>query len=204
MVRNQDEIIENEELIRKTFDLLKSNEELPNLDEIANNIQTSLELDDEETEEIGNSLLTAITNLDKRFIEELYEQDADKELVELLKELKIEYHLPLTRMSHRMSTGRKFWNNLKTEIGVRSGNVTFHNEITVDYDETLEFDSSMQSTLMLTNHFLAQLRKAPNILGEDSLERLRLENLEAVKEQLEELIEDVEEYQKKKSEDEEE
>lgn len=158
-------------------------------------MQTKLydEIEGENIDEISAALLNVIANWNLQLFKHIKEKDED--LAEKLKNLSAKYGLPVQRRAQRINQGRNYWSNIKSEIGVRSDSPKFTHEITLDHERTVEFQSGLDSTLVLAYHFLQQVDDAPNTIGEDLLSFIDKNQLEEIIEISQSLLEDVEEYE---------
>jgi hypothetical protein len=199
LIEYEDILVENSEDLMNAFgSFFESNYDFNDLGKLWSNVNIVIkaEFDDlDEFADVANALINLVTNLDSETISELREEGANEDLVSLFKDLKIEYGHKLDREFNRLQKGRDWWSNIKTNAGFRSQRPTFEHELTIDYTETVVFNSSIDSTFILIDHFVRQLESVPKLVGEDVLLEMDKEQINDVIGRLESLKDDIEDYE---------
>lgn len=199
LLEYEDTIITNSNHLKSSFGkFFESEFEFNDISKLWDNVGITLEPEFDDADDLGDvvtALINIVGNLDADAVTLLREKGANEELVDLLKELNFEYGYKLDRQFNRLKKGRNWWSNIKTNAGFRSQRPTFEHELTIDYSETVVFNSSPNTTLVLMNHFAQQLESAPELVGEDVLLEINKGLIEDVKDRLESLEEDIEDYE---------
>jgi len=199
LIEYEDIITENSKHLTKSFGkFFESDYEFNDLSKLWENIRITLEPEFEDIDDLAdvvNALVNTVQNLDSETVVLLREKDASEELVKLLKELNFDYGYRLDRQFNRLRKGRNWWSNIKTNAGFRSQRPTFEHELTIDYSETVVFNSSPNTTLILINHFAKQLESAPELVGEDVLLEMNKGAIQDVIDRLEKLEQDINDYE---------
>lgn len=199
LVNNQDVLVDNSEDLKQSFEsFFSSNLEFNDLGKHWNHMNVVLmpEFDDiDDLADTANSLINIIQHLDAEVIELLNKEGADEDLIALLKDLKLDYGHELDRQFNRLQKGRNWWSNIKTNTGFRSQRPNFQHELTIDYSETVVFNSDIQTTFILVDHFMKQLQSVPELVGDDALLEMDTDQIDSIIERLEDLKTDIQDYE---------
>ena len=122
-------------------------------------------------------------------------KDADEELIKLIRDLKLEYGYKLDQEFNRAKKGRNWWSNIKTNAGFRSSRPNFEHELTIDYDRIVNFNSDINSTLILIDHFTRQLESAPKLVGDEALHEMDKNKIDKIMQRLDNIKEDISDYE---------
>jgi len=198
LVENSTEIMANRDSIERVFEnIIKTDKVFNNMEKLSGGLELALtpQVDQDEIGPLINGLISTIVNFDPDYRSEFEEYGADEELVSFISDLKLRYGVELTQRLNREWKGRDWWSNIKTNVGVRSNRVYFRNELTIDFEREVDFNSGPESTLVLVDHFLRQITAAKNTIGEDILDSIRKEQVEEIHDHVSDLLEEIDEYQ---------
>jgi hypothetical protein len=143
------------------------------------------------------NLLSAILGIVLNWNPEKHEKikDENEELADFAKTLATKFGLPTQRRANRINQGRKYWSNVKSDATIRSNNPVHTHELIIDHDSVFNFDSGINSTIILSKHFLQQVVEYPDIIGEDVLSYIHKPEVEEINELSEELLEKMDDYE---------
>lgn len=198
-LENHSELIRDNKIsIRKSFDsVVDESFASVNTGEAYQNLEVVLGHaveDDDELEDLKDSILSPVLNYDATFRDE-FESQGLTEISEFFHEMYLDYHIPFQREISRMNEGQNYWNNISSTIGYRAEEPYIEHELLVDYEEIIEFSGGIQSTIIMISHLTGQLSDVPDKLGRSTLDNMNKEMLESTVEDIEDLIERVSEYQ---------
>ncbi|MCT9095293.1 hypothetical protein [Haloarchaeobius sp. HME9146] len=203
LAENSQIIIDQKEEISAAFEGgVSSDTEYNSLEPIAEQLLLALsvhqdvEPGSEELVDLMNTLITAVMNLTQNheLIDNLREEGVSQDLICFLSRLSNEHGRNLQKRLYQERRGPNWWNNIKTNIGLRSGRVYLEHEISINYENTITFQSGLNNSLLLTEHMLTQILNARNAIGEDVLRDIDLDRVQMIREDLDELESQVEEY----------
>lgn len=152
------------------------------------------ELDRESREELAEALVNGVTSLGRKEEKELREDHNENEIAEILRTLKRRYQPDLRRRIRRHYQGINWWSNIKTEPKFRGGQPGFSHEITIDDRKITEIDSSLSNTVLMSMHFINQVKSAQKTHGEDAFENLDPQVIRDLRKDVEDTLEKVEDY----------
>lgn len=199
LIEHEDILIENSEDILKSFEsFFEAGYEFNDIGKLWTNVNVVIQPefdDDDELADTANALVNLVENLDAEAISSLREEEADEDLVSLLKDMKLDFGYQLNRQLNRLRKGRDWWSNIKTNAGFRSQRPTFEHELTIDYSETVVFNSDINSTLILVDHFVRQLESLPKLVGDDALLEMDKNQIDTIIDRLDDLKDEIEDYE---------
>lgn len=199
IVEYQNILTENsEELHRALESFFESDFEFNDIGKLWTNVNLVIkpEFDDiNELADAANALINLITNLDAELIALLRDEGANENVISLLRDLNLNHGYQLDRQFNKMQKGRNWWSNIKTNAGFRSQNPTFEHELTIDYTDTVVFNSNIHSTFSLIDHFTRQLHSVPKLVGDDALLEMNKDQIDTIIDRLEEIKGDIEDYE---------
>lgn len=180
----------NEDAIRTAFEkTVGSDKNFNNLDKLYEHLGTALfnEFGDDAKDAI-NEFINLIPNVAPYEIR-VIEERSGEDLANLIRDIKLEYGLDMNKRASRMHEGRRSLNNITSDAAFRAGNPIFYHEMMIDYEDEVQFNADLSSTITLAIHFVQQVAEAPNQLGEDVLDYVSTEDLDRLEENVEELLE---------------
>lgn len=190
------EISQNSERIERVFeDTFNSDETHNNYDDYLSTMELVLTgiVDEGDKQDVTSALVNLVINYDSELYDEIAESDDG--LADLIKKIASEYGLSIQRRIQRINQGHDYWNNVKSELSVRSNYPKFNHELVIDYTYRMTFDSSFNGTALLAQHFLEQIAEAPDVLGEDTLTFVDRDAIEKIQEVSEEILEQMDEFE---------
>jgi len=143
--------------------------------------------EDHSVDNLASALLNSVGNWNPDRHEKVKEEN--EKLASNIRRLSSEYGLPITRRAQRINQGRKYWSNIKSSIVIRSNNPAHKHEITIDHDDILEIDSSINGSVILSRHLIQQVADYPDVIGEDVISLVDRSELEKIHELSEEILE---------------
>jgi prefoldin subunit 5 len=199
LVEHEDILIENSEDLLKAFESFFETEyDFNDIGKLWTNVNLVIkpEFDDiDELADTANAFINIISNLDAEIVELLREEGGSEEIISLLRDLKLDHGYQLDRQFNKLQKGRNWWSNIKTNAGFRSQRPTFEHELTIDYTETVIFNSNIHSTFILIDHFTRQLQSVPKLVGDDALLEMNKDQIDTIIDRLEDLKSDIEDYE---------
>lgn len=150
-------------------------------------------VEDGEEREVSGAIFGVVANFDEDQYRELEEHN--KELANRIRDLSAEYGLSIQRRAQRIRQGQLYWNNVKSNLTVRSNRPTFVHELTIDYSDVIRFESGYHGTTILSRHFIEQVADAMDVLGKDVLSFLEENEIKQINEISETLLDELEGYE---------
>lgn len=191
LLNHADLVNDNYEEIDDIFDdVLNSDRKPLKWDDFIGTLQTRLydQLgEDHSVDNLASALLNSVGNWNPDSHEKVKEEN--EKLASNLRTLASKYGLPTTRRAQRINQGRKYWSNIKSSVVIRSNNPVHKHEITIDHDNILEVDSSINGSVILSRHLIQQVADYPDVIGEDVISLVDRSEVEKIHELSEEILE---------------
>lgn len=148
-------------------------------------------VNDDSLNELVTALLNSVAGWNPERHDRLKEENED--LAENMRILSSKFGLPVKRRSQRINQGRRYWSNVKSSVTLRSDNPVHRHEITIDHEEVVEIDSSLNGSMILARHLTQQVADYPDVIGEEvisSVDRSEVEKINELSEEILELMDD--------------
>jgi hypothetical protein len=199
LVDNEEAILENRSGVIANFEENVGTEDLVDVfvtlgSGLDKTLRLSIEDDDERTDVI-NGLYRILLNYDSGAGDVLFEKSDNSEFISLITLLSSRFTRKFRQKANRQSRGRQWWSDVKTNIGLRSGEFYLENELTIDMEHIVTFTSALTGQVTLSDHFVEQISRSKNEFGEEVLESVNKEAVERLSENVEELLEDMNQYE---------
>jgi len=163
---------ENKESVKDIFGVFFGGRNGPtDLDEFGERLKFVIDSNAEEDqveEAIGVFLRCVISA--QHLKNELIEYGLDKEVVQLIVDLFLNYSDGIERVSQRNYQGKRWWSDINSEIVIRGTEVGFTHQFTIDQKDEIEITTNMSSSLEIVNHILRQHNQVIENFGEAALE----------------------------------
>ena len=197
LIEYEETIIDNAEEIERAIEAnLTGEKRTNNFDQFGDSVSAIIGPtvdNDEDINTIINSIFNALPQFNNEMAESLNESGASDELLKYLRSWRVQYGIEVNQRLNRFLKGQDWWSNIKTDVGVRSSQSHYHNELIIDYSDVVTFGSDTSGMLTLAHHFLSQVWNAQNQIGDDILRGINRERLENIEDRVNTLIEEVDE-----------
>lgn len=136
---------------------------------------------DSELDEAAMGFLHLIISQRSDAADLLYEHDASDDFVKFTLDLLIEFGEKFQQVNNREIQGRNWWSSFETERVIKESGVAHRHRFIIDFDRTVEIDSSPRSDLYIISRLLTEYIGSYNDPHSDESEILNLEEIDHIR-----------------------
>ncbi|WP_137289032.1 hypothetical protein [Natronorubrum halophilum] len=199
-VKYDNEILSVKDKINSCFiSIFKEDREIKVFNELGNELTTVFVsvIPEEAREDVINAVYSLVLNFEAGSFDYLQDKTGNDELIQFVVGLRTKFGLDFKKETNKFFRGERWWSDLKTNMGYRSGQVYFDNEVVVAMEDRMNFTSDLHGQVILSMHFIEQITQAQNQLGESIIEDINKSAVEDLEESISDLLKDIEDYEEK-------